>query len=151
MFVLLLNYKNSLSFYVLYVFIDLIILLLLLLQIEFNRQSEEAWAKLIPSIENVMVQDPCEVRAGAKGQSATDSATPPLNYTIGRVGRTADVPICNSYTAPASAPPQPQQAWGQPERSVQVAASNPYDDEEEDDTPVAERGYPAPPSSCYPT
>ena len=95
-----------------------------------------------------MVQDPCEVRAGAKGQSATDSATPPLNYTIGRAGRTADVPISNSYTAPASAPPQPQQAWGQPERSVQVAAANPYDDEEdqEDDTPVAGRGYPAPPS-----
>lgn len=75
-------------------------------QIEFNRQSENAWSRLVPVIESVVVEDAQYVRDKVQERNADDSAMPSHHYTIGRTGRTATVPIGNpvtSSTSPASA------------------------------------------------
>lgn len=61
-------------------------------QIEFNRQCEDAWAKLIPSIEGVVVEDPYQIRSKVQGPNAAYSKTPALNYTIGRGDRSPATP-----------------------------------------------------------
>eukprot|EP00428_Durinskia_dybowskii_P066394 CAMPEP_0170387430 /NCGR_PEP_ID=MMETSP0117_2-20130122/17553_1 /TAXON_ID=400756 /ORGANISM="Durinskia baltica, Strain CSIRO CS-38" /LENGTH=494 /DNA_ID=CAMNT_0010643297 /DNA_START=72 /DNA_END=1556 /DNA_ORIENTATION=+ len=97
------------------------------LQIEFNRQSEDFWAKLIPSIENVVVEDPYQVRSTAQSQSTSDSRVPEHNFT--RPGGNSNVSF-----APTSAPPRA------PQSAPPSARANPYGDEGD------EPSYPTPPS-----
>jgi hypothetical protein len=72
------------------------------LQIEFNRQSEVAWSRLIPIIEDVVVEDPNYVRDKVQERNADDSVMPAHHYTIGRAGRQTSVPIAKPLAQPSA-------------------------------------------------
>jgi hypothetical protein len=114
------------------------------LQIEFNRQSEDAWAKLIPAIEGVVVQDPHQVRESVQGQSAAFSQTPALNYTIGRANRPPP-----TVASPASTRAEPAApAW---QSSAPASAPKaPVYEEDEESSSTDYKSYPAPPTSPPP-
>ncbi len=109
------------------------------LQIEFNRQCEDAWARLIPVIEGVVVEDPTYVRSRVQEQNASDSLTPPLNYTIGRAGRNNNPPVASAPSGFGGgyAPPQANESSNSSGFGSSAGSSSPHE------------SYPAPPS-CPP-
>jgi len=75
------------------------VIFLTVVQIEFSRQSEAAWSRLVPVIEGVVVEDASYVREKVRERNASDSVMPSHHYTIGRTGRNASVPIDDNHSS----------------------------------------------------